>query len=788
MSSQKVWAFAALLAATTGAGAQTPDCHLALRGRIEEADTHEPLAYANVYVREAGRGAATDENGFYSIADLCEGTTYTIEVSHIECAHETRLVKLTENATVDFHLVHSAELKEVIVTEKAAAPKPMQAEITVSHADLEAAKGVNLGEAVKKLPGVTTLNTGATIAKPVIQGLHSNRIAIVSGGTAIEGQQWGSEHAPEIDPFAADKISVVKGAAAVRYGTGALAGAVVLEPAPLREKPGIGGWLALGGFSNGWGGVASGAADWHLPHKSLTFRLQGTLKHAGNLRASDYFLGNTGNAERNISGIAGWKSGRRQHQISASQFNQKLGVLRASHIGNTTDLEKAIQSDVPLNNRDEFTWRIGRPYQQIQHNLLKYRLVNRLSQTWKLTGDYAFQFNNRREYDAHAPLSDPQDLLRKPQISFRIWTNEANAAVEHFPIRHWQGAAGVQFKQQLNYVSKGGFIPDYLALGGGIWATERWRRYPTPWEFEVGARYDYRWNHVTDTVGSLRKLNEKVVFHNFSGTAGAIYHFSEHWSATLHTGLATRPPHVNELFARGVHHASATYEEGDPGLVPERAWNTSLTAERKGRPLEAQVTIYRNQIRDFIYLNPRLEPVLTVRGAFPAYDYRSANAVLQGLDGQATWFFARKWAAEGRVSLLRGFRLLRDSASENTHRDWLPLMPTDRFSYGLRWTLDDGRRVRHEGDVGETFVRVMATTALRQSRIPSEGLVKAAPPAFTLLALDAAHTVKLFGKNLELGLSVQNLTNTRYREYLNFFRFFADEPGVNVGLRAKMVF
>lgn len=784
-----LWAFAFALARFADE-ARAQDCHLALRGRIEEAETHEPLAYVTVYVREAGRGTMTDEHGHYAIADLCEGATYTIEVSHIECAHQTQLLKLLENATVDFHLVHSAALKEVVVTEKATAPKPAQAVSMVEHADLENGKSANLGEIVKNLPGVSTLSTGATIAKPVIQGLHSNRIAIVSDGTALEGQQWGSEHAPEIDPFAAAQISVVKGAAAVRYGTGALAGAVILEPAPLREQPGAGGWLAMSAFSNGRGGAVSGATDWRSAHKSLAIRLQGTLKHAGNLRAPDYFLWNTGTSEGNFSVLAEVKSARWQHQFSGSQFNQKLGILRASHIGNTTDLALAIQSDVPLNNRDEFTWKIARPYQQIQHNLLKYKGVCRISEKWRLTSNYAFQFNKRREHDAHPPLSDPQDALKKPQISFRIWTNEANVALEHFPIRHWQGGAGAQLKQQLNFVGKGGFVPDYLALGGSVWAMERWRRYPSRWEFEAGARYDYRWNHVTDTLGSLRKLNEIVQFHNVSGTLGGIFHFSEMLSATLSTGLATRPPHVNELFARGVHHGAATFEQGDPSLVPERSWNTSLTLERGGRPFSAQATLFRNQIRDFIYLNPRSEPVLTARGAFPAYDYRQADAVLQGGDLRATWFFAKNWSVLGKISHLRGHRWAQDTllnGSIERRREWLPLMPTDRFSYGLRWTTDTGERVRHEAG-GETYVRMEATTALHQMRNPAEGLSKAAPPAFTTLAFDAGRAFKIFGKTLETSLFAQNLTNARYREYLDFFRFFADAPGVNIGVRAKIIF
>ena len=768
------------------------DCHLALRGRVTEAGTKEALAFATVYVRELDRGTLTDAEGYFAIADLCENTGYTVEVNHVECAHLVQVIRLTENTELNFQLVHNAVLKEVVIREKSVAPPPVQAESTVEQADLEATRGLNLAETLKRLPGVSTLSTGATIGKPVIQGLHSNRIAIVTNGVALEGQQWGSEHAPEIDPFAAGKISVVKGAAGVRYGPGAMAGAVVLEPAPLRNEPGAGGWFTLGGFSNGLGGVAAAALDWRLPGSSLAFRLQGTAKRSGNLRAPDYYLGNTGAAELNFSVLAGWHSGRWTHEAGASVFSQRLGILRASHIGNLTDLQLAIESPVPLNNRDAFTYDLERPYQSIRHLTAKYKTSLRLSEKWKLSGQYAFQYNRREEYDVVRKSGTAAD---KPQLSFRLWTNTADLALEHFPIRHWQGGIGVQAIQQTNYVGKGGLIPDYTTWGGSVWALERWRRFPNPWEFEVGARYDYRQTAAT-TAGSLQNIDTLVHFGNVSGTAGVIYHAGKTFSFTLNTGYAWRPPHVNELFARGIHHGAGTYEQGRPDLLPEKAWNTNLTLSwHKGRS-DASLTLYRNQVQDFIYLDPQQTFVLTVRGAFPAYFYAQADAVLHGLDGSMSLPLLKNWSLESRFSLLRGYRLTGDPAGngETRHRDWLPLMPADRYQYGVKW--QKGGTAKEEG--ANTYVRLMATTALRQLNIPAEGLLKDSPPTFTTLSLDAAHTFYWsFRKRaaasreklpLEIGLTVQNLLNARYREYLNFFRFYADEPGVNVGVRVKVQF
>lgn len=769
------------------------DCHVALRGTIVEADTREPLAFASVSVQEAGRGAVSDENGHFSIPNLCEGTTYTIAVSHVECAHQTRVVQLTENTQLDFFLPHNAVLKEVVVAEKAVAAAPAQAASSVSAADLAATQGVNLGETLKKLPGVTVLNTGATIAKPVIQGLHSNRIAVITNNVALEGQQWGAEHAPEIDPFTADNITVVKGAAGVRYGVGAIAGAIVLQPAELRREPGLGGWLSLGAYSNGLGGVASGSLDWRLPGRSLALRLQGTAKRSGTLRAPDYWLGNTSAAEYDFSAMAAWKTARWNHELAASRFTQRLGVLRAAHVGNTTDLQLAINSDQPLNNPDSFTYAINRPNQSVQHQVLQYKTSLRLSEKWKLSGQYSFQYNYRREYDVVRKSGSAAD---KPQISFRIWSNTADLALEHFPIRHWEGGLGLQALQQLNYVGKGGYIPDYRTLGGSLWALERWRRYPDPWEYELGARFDYRRSDISYAEGTFLPPNTPrdtaVQFGNASATGGIIYHVAKYGKITLGSGYAWRPPHVYELFARGIHFVSATYEEGNRFLVPEKAWNSNLSVDWQAPKLSATLSIFRNAVQDFIFLQPTDELVLTTRGSFPLYRYRQSNAVLQGLDASVSWSLAPAWSIEGRASVLRAQRWQNDSTGqEQRQREWLPLMPADRFQYGLKWQLAKGKTAAPAlPGRRETYVRLLATTVLRQTRLPQVGLLKAAPAAFTVFSLEAAHSIALRrgGQTLDLGITLQNLLNARYREYLNFFRFFTDEPGVNLGLRAKWRF
>ena len=59
--------------------------------------------------------------------------------------------------------------------------------------------------------------------------LYRKRVLKLYDGVRHEGQDWGLDHSPEIDPFAAGAMHVVKGASGVRYGPDAIAG-VLLPP------------------------------------------------------------------------------------------------------------------------------------------------------------------------------------------------------------------------------------------------------------------------------------------------------------------------------------------------------------------------------------------------------------------------------------------------------------------------------------------------------------------------------------------------------------------------------
>src|SRR5690606_19258074 len=107
------------------------------------------------------------------------------------------------------------------------------------------------------MSGLTALNTGNNISKRDIHGLYGTRISVINNGVKMAEQEWGVEHAPNVDINQFEHIDVVKGASALKYGNESVGGVVVLEPAVVPKKDTLMGSVRLSGISNGKGAEVS---------------------------------------------------------------------------------------------------------------------------------------------------------------------------------------------------------------------------------------------------------------------------------------------------------------------------------------------------------------------------------------------------------------------------------------------------------------------------------------------------------------------------------------------------
>ncbi len=771
------------------------DCDCFIQGIVLDDISKQPIVGAVVLVKELNKGVSTDAKGFYKISNICEGK-YTIIGRIVGYEEKSYTISLEHGAEQNIKLSES-ELHLANIDIKAQKIENLtQTKNTLENAALDQTRGQSLGEALKQISGVTTLQTGSSIAKPVIHGMHSNRVLIMNNGVRQEGQQWGSEHAPEIDPFVAKKITVLKGAAGVRYGSDAIAGVIMLEPEALPDSNKFGGEINTIYFSNGNQIVTSGILEkGFLSQKnySIGVRLQGTFKRGGDISTPNYRLANTGISEINYSLSSNYKRKNWTTDIFFSQFNTKIGVFAGSHIGNVTDLIEAIKRGTPLAiyTPENFTYNIDRPYQDVQHNLLKIKNIQKIN-SGNISLTLGRQYDFRKEIDI---LRGDKNLVQL----FKLTTYSGELLFEHKPLfKLLTGSAGITGLYQENLTTgtltqprtSTVLIPNFKNFTAGIFLIERIVQ--KQWEMEGGFRYDvrnltvYRIPRGEQNVSTNQRNNQ-----NFTGTLGANFRPNSRWNFLTNISSAWRAATVNELYSDGVHHGAASYERGDENLVPEIALNLSFTANYVSKNFQTEIHLYNNFINNFIFLSPTGRPALTIRGAFPEFFYTQTNARFRGFDLTGNFQIQKNIALNSKLSYLE--------AQDLSNNQPLILIPANRWENTIRY------------DWRKTAISLTNLYVAKQNRVPTKIIFKhiptseivftenggdfAPPPPAYMLWNAAISQQFAIGRrsatnkqNLGISLTISNLLNTSYRDYLNRFRYFSDEVGRNIVFRAKYSF
>ncbi|MCS6819628.1 MAG: TonB-dependent receptor, partial [Chitinophagales bacterium] len=386
---------AVLLLCGISVAAQGQNCSLQLKGKVIDVHTGKPMEDAVIHILEQKEMTVSDEYGKFTVTKLCKGRV-SLHISHVGCEPEFYELELNRDTAVTFVMHHTeSELDEVIVERHKSQVQATVDIIKLQGRALERLRGLSLGETLRNIPGLYALNTGSTISKPVIHGLQGNRIVIVNSGIRLEAQQWGSEHAPEIDPFLAQKITIIKGANSLRYGCDALGGVIVAEPDPLPDIPVLNATLhyvlQANRAENAFSATVEGK---HRRLPAFAWRIQGTYKRGGNARTPRYWLNNTGSEEANASLGLGWNGKRFDVETFYALYHTRIGIMSAAHFGNLTDLQNALKRGNP-DDSAVFSYRIGIPYQQITHHLAKVALRATTGRVGEAKCLFGFQHNLR---------------------------------------------------------------------------------------------------------------------------------------------------------------------------------------------------------------------------------------------------------------------------------------------------------------------------------------------------------------------------------------------------------
>ena len=378
---------------------QAQNCTATLSGTITDFHDGTPLYSAFVQVAGTDIETYTDFDGHFKLINVCEGT-FELQISHPEC--DTKLVEVIvkgntiKNIKLEHHL---DQLSEVVVSENASttAKTNSASEAKLEEKDLTKYSSESLGTALKQISGVSSLNTGSTVVKPIIHGMHSSRVSIINNGVRLQDQEWGVEHAPNLDLNTAESITVVKGASALKYGGDAIGGTIIVDASKPIAKDSLYGRTIVSGATNGRGGSITSTLN-KTYTSGLYFKGQGTYKRFGDYEAPNYMLSNTGVNEKDFSlgvGLRKWDYG---FNAFYSYYSSEIGILRASHIGSVSDLADALESNTP-NVINDFTYDINAPKQQVVHHVFKTDFYKRFSNLGKLNVQYSYQNNQRKEYD-----------------------------------------------------------------------------------------------------------------------------------------------------------------------------------------------------------------------------------------------------------------------------------------------------------------------------------------------------------------------------------------------------
>ncbi|WCO03292.1 TonB-dependent receptor [Psychroserpens ponticola] len=791
--------FACLVITTSKA----QECSLTFLGELTDFHDGTPISAANIYIKNTERYVISDFDGKFKIENLCKGDL-TLVISHIGCETKTVTYNIISDTFKSIDIEHHIEeLNEVSVTGVISRKETKTAQETVLKTKiLEKYSASNLGDALKEVSGVSSINTGNSIVKPMVNGMHSSRLLILNNNVRLQDQEWGIEHAPNIDINSAGQISVIKGSGALAYGGDAIGGVVVISPSRPILKDTLYGKTIFGGQINGRGYNIS--TKLNKNYESGWFaNIQASVKQNGDFETPDYVLTNTGSKSQGLSFRVGKKRFESGFEIFYSYLNNEIGILSSSHIGSVNDLINAINSKQPEIIRD-FSYDIDSPKQEVVHHLLKAQYFKRFKNFGKVSLQYDYQNNNRLEFDIRRG-----ELRNDAALDLTLQTHTLLADINMDSNLERKLNFGLLARYQDNYAPDTGLrrlIPNYEKYDFGAYLTSEWKINDVVL-VDAGVRYDFtridafkfyrlsRWLErgydvdfpefevPRDDISSGNIFTNPVFdFNNISASIGTRYKINDKTNLLANYSMSSRPPNPAELFSDGLHHSAARIELGDLRLDPEIANRISMTYDYDTSKFDLTANVFYSSINNFMYLRPT-GVLQSNRGAFPVWEYEQTNATLFGADLTMSYDFTNQFNWLNKTSIIKGY-------DEND----LPLIDMPAFSTINRIEFSIPKWHNFSASLESEWV-------FEQNEFPDFNFIvdnpttgdpelldiSTPPTAYNLFHFYSDAIFNLTDKTkLNIAFAINNLFNTSYRNYLNRLRYFADDLGRNITLQLKL--
>lgn len=620
-----------------------------------------------------------------------------------------------------------------------------------------------LGTTLEGLPGVHADTFGGGSSRPVIRGQAAPRVSVLSdGATLFDASAVSPDHAVTTDPLLAHRIEVLRGPSTLLYGGGAIGGVVnILDdkiPASMPED-GVDGVAVLRGNTvaderAGALGVTARAGE------RLALRLEGSLRDAEDYEVNGFTVPTIeGTFAESRTGTLGasWIDERGYIGIAITDRTDEYGLPGHSHVfegcmadGTTLDCGES------GHDHDHDHGGHAAPY------------VDLYDQRIDVRGEYRDPLPGIERVRVRWSRGDYQHTENEAGVvgtTFRHKGYEARVELEHAPLAGWRGVFGAQYSDaQFNTLGLEAFMPRTDTRIVGLFAVERYR-ISERWRAEIGARIE---RQELDTSDDPR---DRPAFDDFasSASAGLIWQVRPAYQLALTLSRAQRLPNAQEVYARGVHLATNTYECGliggaftcggaKGGVDPETSHNVGINFRKTRGDLTFDAGAFYNRIDDYVYARTldQLEEFRLIR-------YTQDDAAFLGGEFELSY----RWNALLSTTLFGDLVRGRLTGSDED----LPRIPADRL--GVR---ADARWRAFDASAEVYRIRDQRNFAAFESETPGHTMLNAS----LTYHLDPARRYSVFlrGSNL-LGEEVWNHTS--------FLARTVPEPGRNVvaGVRVQ---
>lgn len=630
--------------------------------------------------------------------------------------------------------------------------------------DIAGRQPLTLGDALADRPGLsaTTYAPGAA-SRPIIRGLDNFRVRLQENGIGTQDVSTiGEDHAVPVNPLVSDHIEVIRGPATLRYGSQAIGGVVSIESGRIPTRLPEGGYAGqiLGGLSSLERG-GNGAASVDSSFGDFVLHADGFATGSGDYGTP---LGRQANSAARSQGGA----------VGLSYINDNgfvgIGYSRYSALYHIPGGEAA-QALTRLDPTQDKLFARG-----------QYRFDGGFFDALRFwTGIAQYKHNERgldengndgiratftnREAEArielqHAPIITPLGILTGA-LGTQTGIGRIGASGE---------AGGLLSPAQTRALA--GYLFEEIDTGKGVklqlaGRVEGARLTGTTSLFPASFLPNFSATGALDGDGNpvlaAEPVNSQAVRRAYTAKSVAFSILQDlpfDLIGSLAAQYVERAPAAAELFSRGAHDATGTFEIGNPDLKLERARTIELGLRRVDGPLRLDATGYVTRYTGFIYRR-----VTGVRcdvdfascggdGPLQQVVFNQQNAIFHGAELAGQLELLR--SEEGGVfGLDAQYDFVRARFDDGTN---VPRIPPHRLGGGFFWR-DNG-----------LFARLNLLHAFDQRRIaPQETTTN----GYTALRAEISYTSRLERaqtgfSEITIGLRGDNLLDEQIRNAASF--------------------